>query len=135
MINHTGKVVAVGGGEVSVLVERGEACGKCAGKKSCAMMTSTEQIVKIKDIDFQDYTVGEMVNVSLNTSLGLKAVLLAYVLPLLVLLLSLAVGFHLFSSELLQVAAALIPTIIYYIALYGFRRRIEQDFKLSISKP
>jgi len=134
MINHIGKVLAVGEGEIFVSVERGEACGKCENKKSCAMLVSSDQTVKIKDIDFQNYTVGEMVTVSLKTSLGLKAVLLAYVLPLVVLLLSLVVGFQCFASELLQVATALIPTVIYYIILYGFRNRIEKEFKLSISK-
>jgi len=133
-ISHIGTVVAVDDGEISVLVERGDACAKCESKKSCAMMTSTDQIMKIKDKNCQNYSVGESVKISINTSLGMKAVVLAYVLPLLVLILSLAVGFNFFSSELLQVAVALIPTVCYYIILYMFRHKIEQQFNLTISK-
>ena len=97
-------------------------------------MAATSQTMTIKDKNHQNYAIGEKVNVSINTSLGMKAVLLAYILPLLVLMLSLAVGFNCFSSELLQVAAALIPTVLYYIILYRFRRRIEQQFQLTVSK-
>ena len=133
-ISHIGKVVAVDDGEISVLVERGDACSHCESKKACAIMTSTDQTMKIKDKNCQNYSVGESVNVSINTSLGLKAVMLAYVLPLLVLMLSLAVGFCCFSSELLQVFVALIPTVCYYIVLYQFRHKIEQQFSLTVSK-
>lgn len=133
-INHVGKVVAIGEGEISVLVERGDACSHCESKKSCAMMATTNQTVTIKDRNFQNYSVGEDVTVSINTSLGMKAVLLAYIIPLLVLMLSLAVGFSCFSSELLQVVVALIPTVCYYIILYRFRHRIEQRFRLTVSK-
>jgi len=133
-IDHIGKVVAVGEGEISVSVERGEACSHCQNKKVCGMMTSTNQTMKIKDKNYQHYYVGEMVTISTNTSLGMRAVLLAYILPLLVLFLSLVVGFSFFSSELLQIVVALIPTVLYYIILYWFRHRIEQKFTFSVSK-
>jgi len=133
-INHIGTIVAIGDGEISVLVERGTACDHCGSKKSCVMMTATNQTMTIKDKDYQNYFVGESVNVSINTSLGMKAVLLAYLFPLLVLMLSLSLGFSCFSSELLQVVVALIPTVLYYIILYRFRHKIERRFRLTVSK-
>ena len=126
--------MAVAQGEISVLIERGDACAHCESKKNCAIMTATNQTMRIKDKNCHNYSVGEQVKVSINTSLGMKAVLLAYVLPLFVLMLSLGVGFGCFASELLQVATALIPTVFYYIILYRFRHRIEQNFKFAVSK-
>jgi len=134
-ISHIGKVTAVGDGEVSVLIERGDACAHCESKKSCGkMMGKNEQTIRVKDKNFQNYSVDETVMVSINSSMGMKAVLLAYVLPLLILMLSLAVGYNRFSSELLQVVAALTPTVLYYIVLYRFRHKIEQNFTFFVSK-
>ena len=133
-IKHIGTVVRVGEGEISVLVERGTACKHCENKKSCSMTSEPNQIVTVKDKNYQAYAAGETVNVSISTSLGMKAVVLAYLLPLLVLMLSLVLGFYCFSSELLQIVFALIPTVSYYIVLYQFRHKIEQRFRLMISK-
>jgi len=133
-ISHIGKVTAVGGGGISVLIDRKEACSHCDAKKSCTAMTATDQTMKFKVKDYQDFTVGEQVRVSINTSLGMRAVLLAYVLPLLVLMLSLVIGFQCFASELVQVAFALIPTVFYYVILYRFRHKIEQNFTFTVSK-
>jgi len=133
-IDHVGKVVAAADGEVAVLIERGTACSHCESKKACLIMGTSEQTIRVKDKNYRDYSVGEQVKVSMNTSLGMKAIVLAYILPLLILMLSLAVGFNYFSSELLQIAVALIPTVLYYIILYLLRRRIEQRFKFMVSK-
>ena len=133
-IDHIGKVVAVSEGAIAVWVERGEACANCQSQKSCAVMTDTNHTMTIKDKNYHLYHVGEEVNVSIDTSLGMKAVALAYIFPLLVLLLSLVVGVCCFTSELLQVAVALSPTVLYYIILYRFRRRIEQHFSFTVSK-
>ena len=48
-ISHIGKVAAIGEGEISVWVERGEACASCQSKKFCTMFGSSEQTMKIKD--------------------------------------------------------------------------------------
>lgn len=131
---HIGNVVEVADGEVAVQIERGTACSHCESKKACLIMGKTEQTIRVKDKNYQNYSVGEQVKVSMNTSLGMKAIMLAYVLPLLILMLSLAVGFNYFPSELLQIAVALIPTVLYYITLYKFRRRIERNFTFFVSK-
>lgn len=133
-INHIGKVVAVDAGGVSVSVERSGACSNCENKKACMMLDSSNQIMKIKDPNYQNYKIGEAVNVSVNSALGLKAVLWAYVIPVIVLIASIAVSFNCFYSELLQVLFALISVALYYLILYFFRNRIEQKFNLTISK-
>ena len=88
---RTGKVVAAHGGELEVCFERPEACahcGACGGQKE-------ETLVKIPG----DVPVGRWIDVDMPEGQVLKASLLAYVIPLLMLLLGLALGELLFQTE------------------------------------
>lgn len=90
---RTGKVVAAQGGELEVCFERPEACahcGACGGQKE-------ETLVKIPG----DVPVGRWIDVDMPEGQVLKASLLAYVLPLVMLLAGLALGSVLFEKEAL----------------------------------
>ena len=134
VVNHTGKVVSVSQEEVVVQIERGGACSGCSNKKACQFGEAKDHIVAIKTQSAASYTEGEEILVSMKGSLGLKAVLYAYLLPLLLLVTTLIV-FRLFiDSEALQILFALIPVVVYYLTLYKVRNRLEKKFNFHISK-
>ena len=88
---RTGKVVAAENGELEVCFERPEACahcGACGGQK-------TETLVKIPG----SVPVGRWIDVDMPEGQVLKASLLAYVIPLVMLLGGLALGSVLFEQE------------------------------------
>lgn len=90
---RTGRVVSAQGGMMEVCFERPEACahcGQCAGQKE-------ETLVRIPG----DAPVGSWIDVDMPQGQVLKASLLAYVLPLLMLLGGLALGSVLFEKEAL----------------------------------
>jgi len=90
---RTGKVVAAENGILEVCFERPEACahcGQCGGQKG-------ETLVKIPG----SVPVGRWVDVNMPEGQVLKASLLAYALPLLMLLGGLALGSLLFEQEVL----------------------------------
>jgi sigma-E factor negative regulatory protein RseC len=134
LVYHKGTVISVLGTEVCVKIEHTEACGGCANKNSCRMGKPDEQIITVKTRDARNYCKGEKVNISMKTSLGLKAVLYAYILPLVFLLAAFVIAHHFIASEPVQIILALFPVIVYYIILYKIRHKMEKTFQFYISK-
>ena len=134
VVYHPGKVISVSEGEVLVKIERGGACSGCSNKTACQFGDSSEHIIPIKTPYASSYTEGEDVSVSIKGSLGLKAVLYAYMLPLILLLAAFMVLRLFIASELLQISLAVIPVVMYYIGLYKLRNKLDKTFNFQISK-
>ncbi len=66
--------------------------------------------------------------------MGLKAVFLAYVLPLLMLLSSLFILNAILKNEGLAGLISLAGTAVYYIVLYQLRQKIEKQFNFVLKK-
>jgi len=78
--------------------------------------------------------VGEEVNVVMRQSLGRKAVMLAYVLPLVALVASLLI---LFSVGLPEGVAGLLSLgilAVFYSVLHLFRSKLDKEFNFNIEK-
>jgi len=87
---RTGKVVSAKNGELQVCFERPEACQHC---QACG--ETHESLVTIPG----DAPAGSRIDVDMPEKQVLKASLLAYVIPLLMLLAGLALGLKLFRKE------------------------------------
>ena len=80
------------------------------------------------------FELGETVNVVLSSSLGATAVVLAYVVPMIVLIAAIltASAFHL--EELYVGLSALGAVALYYAVLFLFRKHLSRVFLFSIEK-
>ncbi len=119
---------------VRVDIEVMEACGSCASRKACAMGQGTTREIMVYTDDAPNYSVGEVVNVSTRQSMGLVAVLLCYVAPLIVLVGALAVAISLGCSEGISALISLGSIALYYATLYLFRNRISRKVIFTINK-
>ena len=119
---------------VRVDIEVMEACGSCASRKACAMGQGTTREIMVYTDDAPNYSVGEVVNVSARQSMGLVAVLLCYVAPLIVLVGALAVAISLGCSEGISALTSLGSIALYYATLYLFRNRISRKVIFTINK-
>ena len=95
-IEHKGIVLSVEEGIVRVAIEVNEACGSCASRKACSMGQSEKREITVYTADASDYSVGEQVEVGAKQTLGVVAVLLCYVVPLVVLVASLLIKYEVF---------------------------------------
>lgn len=133
-ISHKAKVVAVEDGLVTVEIISESACSACHAKSVCSMGDSTVKTVQVNTPDSKSYTIGEDVEVLLGAGLGHKAVLLAYVIPLIILvgmvLLALALG----VSEGRSALVGFYSIAFYYIVLYLFRKKIGDKWKFTLRK-
>ena len=133
-IEHKGTVALVGRNFVRVDIEVMEACGSCASRKACAMGQGTTREIMVYTDDAQNYSIGEVVNVSARQSLGLIAVLFCYVVPLVVLVGALAVAISLGCSEGVAALISLGVTALYFLLLAFLRKRISRKVVFTINK-
>lgn len=130
---HDGKVVAVETGKVKVEMHVVSACSSCKAHEKCAFVDNAEKIVEVETSNWNRYTVGDRVVVSVNEGLGLLAVLLAYLLPAVVIIATLVLSLALIGNEGLAALITLAITALYFLLLYRMRNRLQQKFSFGIS--
>ena len=86
LISHKGKVISSGQGIISVEIVSESACSACHAAGLCGMSESRKKIVEVPAVHGRDFSVGQEVEVCLAPKTGLKAVLLSYVIPAMILL-------------------------------------------------
>ena len=115
---RTGKVVSSANGEMEVCFERPEACahcGQCGGQKA-------ETFVKIPG----SVPVGRWIDVDMPEGQVLKASMLAYVMPLLMLLGGLALGSVLFEKEIFWALTGIVCMGVSWLILRLIEKRMKQ---------
>ncbi len=115
---RSGKVVAAENGVLEVCFERPEACahcGQCGGQK-------TETFVKISG----SVPVGRWIDVDMPEGQVLKASMLAYVMPLLMLLGGLALGSVLFEKEIFWALTGVVCMGASWLILRLIEKRMKQ---------
>ena len=119
---------------VRVAIEVNEACGGCSARKSCAMGQSAKREIDVRTAEASRYSAGELVRVGAKQSLGIAAVVLCYVVPLVVLVAALVLAVAAGMPEGAAALASIGATALYYVALYLFRNRISKKITFTINK-
>jgi len=131
-IAHRGRVLSVSDGTVSVEIVSASACASCHAAGLCTAAESSRKVVEAPLLPGQRVSPGDEVEVCLGKSLGMKAVLLSYVIPLLILLIFVVSLSSAGVSELLCGLVALGGVGIYYLVLFLFRKRLAGDYRFYI---
>lgn len=133
-IKHQGVVEKVEGSHVTVRIVQTSACSSCSAKGLCNASESKEKMIDVYGV--QDaYRVGEEVVVCGTTSMGMRAVLLAFGLPVLILLSVLFVAMHMTDGDALLSALAGMGVLVpYYLIIYICRDRLNRTFSFTIEK-
>ena len=131
---HPGEVTKVEKGKITVLMHVLSACSSCKGHEKCAFVDKADKVVEVKTSDWEKYSVGDSVIVSVNESLGLLAVLLAYLLPAIIIIGSVILISIITPSELLAAIIPIAVTVLYFFILYRVRGSLERKFSFGIEK-
>ena len=129
---HTGKVVSMTPATTTVEIISHAACSECHAAGVCGMSEFEEKAIEVPADPYATYGVGDEVQVVLKASMGMKAVWLAYFLPLVVLL---AVALGLIALGVGEVAAGLAglgAVALYYLALWLFRDKLRNEYVFTI---
>ncbi len=132
-IDHEGTILEIKDGNISVGIVNVSACSGCHAKGACTMSDMKEKSINV--IDYSNkFEVNEKVNLSYRESLGWLAMFLAYVLPFILVLITLFVATAITENELISGLSALAILIPYYIILTFFKGRLKKTFSFTIKK-
>lgn len=132
-ISHTGKIVGITPDLTSVEIISESACSSCHASALCGMGESRKKIVEVPTTP-GNWEIGEEVLVNLRKSMGMKAVLVAYVAPLIVLFAVLLILLTVGVSELAAGLSAIGAVAIYYLFVFLMRNRLKSEYVFYIKK-
>ena len=130
-IKHLGIVENIQGSHLSVRIVQTSACAACSVKGHCSS-DSKDKIIDITDAAADSYQTGERVMVIGETSMGMMAVALAFIIPFVLLIVSLFVLMALIGNELYAALLSLAVLIPYYFILWLNKTRMKQHFSFTI---
>ena len=132
-ISHEAVVKAVEGEHVRVTILQSSACCGCAARKMCNSAEAKEKDLDICTSEATTFRVGEKVMLEGRLADGRKAALIAYGMPLLLLLPVLFIAIQLTGSDTQGALWALGIVVLYYLVIYlFFRQRLQQQFSFRI---
>ena len=134
IIKHRGIVEKVDGSHIVVRIVQTSACSSCSAKGLCNASESKEKQIDVYEAN-PSYRIGEEVMVCGTTSMGMRAVLLAFGVPLLILVLALGVSMKLTGEDaLLSSGIALVSVVPYYIGIYFCKDKQNRTVSFTIEK-
>ena len=131
-IKHLGIVENIQGSHLSVRIVQTSACAACSVKGPCSSADSKDKIIDIIDTAAASYQVGENVMVVGETSMGMQAVALAFIIPFVLLIFTLFLFMALIENELYAALLSLAVLVPYYYILWLNKTRLKQKFSFTI---
>ena len=131
-ISHRGRIVSVTPELTTVEIVSESACAACHAKGLCSLGDSAVKQVELPTRGWDNYQVGQEVDVVLRASMGHKAVWLAYVLPLIVMVAVLLAVLFAGGTELLAGLTAIVAVALYYLVIWLQRGRLRNEYVFNI---
>lgn len=132
-IKHLGIVENINGPCVQVRIQQTSACSSCSVKSHCNASETKEKLIDVYNRNHLRCQIGDRVWITGATSMGMKAVWLAFVLPFVILLLVLFVTMKLTGdNEAVSALAALAMLIPYYLIIYIYRKKLSRTFMFTL---
>ena len=131
IIEHTGKIISIEGDQIQVLITQNSACSGCHAKSACTAADSAEKIIDVVSSD-RSFKLNDEVILYGQRSSGLRAVLLAFVIPFMLILITLFVLRYFTDNEPLSGTIALSTLIPYYIILSLFKDKLKSKLQFYI---
>ncbi|MDY6277270.1 MAG: SoxR reducing system RseC family protein [Bacteroidales bacterium] len=131
-VSHKGKVISAEGGTVKVEIISQSACSACHAAGFCSASDSKKKEVFVQSS--AAFAPGEEVNVMLRRSMGMRAVVLAYAVPLFVVLGITVALCYCGVSELVAGLAGIAAIALWYLLVYLLRDKIAGGYAFTIEK-
>ena len=132
-VSHKGRITDINPDFTTVEIISESACASCHASSLCGMGESTKKEVTVRTT-IGDWAPGDEVEVVLKRTMGLKAVWVAYVVPLLLMMAVLLALTSVGVGELASGLAAIAAVGVYYLGVYILRDRLKNDYTFYIKK-
>ncbi len=132
-IEHTGIITRIDNKNIRVQIVQQSACSSCHAKGACSAADMDEKFVDVESTD-SSLKIGDQVVIFGQNSMGLLAVLLAFVIPFLLILLTLFVLRNLVASDSVAGLIALGTLVPYYIILSFFNKQLKSKLRFQLKR-
>ena len=132
LATHKGRITEITPELTTVEIVSESACSACHAKSLCSLGESKAKTVQLPTSGWTARSVGDEVTVAISTSMGHKAVWIAYVGPLCVLMAVLLILTGLGLGELPAGLCAICAVALYYFGVWLLRGRLQNECKFSI---
>lgn len=133
-IKHAGVVDGVEGECVRVRILQSSACSACKVAAHCNASETKEKIIDVMDADASHYQKGNQVMVVADTAVGFRASLYGYLLPLILMVVTLVGVLAATHSEGLAAVSALGILIPYYFLLFLMRNKLRNRLSFTLER-
>lgn len=131
-ISHEGIITNINNDIVQIKILSKSGCVSCNIKSACNMSEMQEKIISIPRPKDKDLSIGQEVVISMGLGQANKAVIFAYVIPVIILI-SMIFILNIFKIDEGINALISIGTLIpYYFILFLFRNKIKRKFEYEL---
>ena len=127
-IRHEGRIVEITPEFTTVEILVSSACAACHAKGLCGMSEAEEKVIMVPTDPYAEHKVGDKVTVMTKMSMGMKAVWISYVIPLIILMILILSLSEIFDSQMLCGLASIGGVALYYFFIWLFRGRLQNEF-------
>ena len=132
-IRHSGIIDSIENSTVRVRILQTSACAACKVARHCSAAESKEKRVEVYDPKAAErHNVGDEVVVAMSERNGRDAVSIAFVIPLVILILAMVVVRSLTGNDGYAALAGVLSLLPYYSAVFLFRGRLARKFAFVI---
>lgn len=131
-IIHSGRIVEITPEFTTVEIVSESSCSACHARGLCGVSESKTKAVQLPTRGWDNYKVGDEVQLTLKASMGHKAVWLAYVIPLIILLAVMLGMLEAGVKDIVAAAAAVSAIAVYYLVLWLCRKKLQEEYIFNI---
>lgn len=131
-ISHEGIITSIDNDNVEVKILSKSACASCNIKTACNMSEMQEKIISIPAPKDKNLSIGQEVKISMRLSQANRAVIFAYVIPVIILISMIFILSALKTDEGLNALISIGTLIPYYFVLFLFKDKIKRKFEYEI---
>jgi sigma-E factor negative regulatory protein RseC len=131
--SRSGVVSEITTESIAVNIISESACSGCSAKELCSTFERKEKIIFVPNAG-QDIQCGDKVNVMMEISMGMKAVLLAYFMPVVIVTMVLLFLLKTGTGEFYAGIISLVSLAGYYFVIYRIREKLKKQFSFYIEK-
>lgn len=131
-ISHIGRIVSIDRYVTEVEIVRESACSDCHAKELCGYASAQRKVVPVPTDAFAMRSVGDEVELCMKQSIGTKAVWVSYVIPLILLMITILSLNAAGMPELTTGLSGIGVVAAYYVVLFFLRDKLKNEFEFYI---
>lgn len=127
-IYHDGKIIEITPEFTSVEIISSSACSQCHAKGLCGFSEEESKVVMVPTSPYTERKVGDTVTLALKQTMGLKAVWISYVIPLIILMILVLSLSSVIDNEVWTGLTAIGGVALYYLVIWLLRDKLKNEF-------